>query len=199
MAINARLIRDARSSLAALLFFAVTTVSAQDVAEIPLFNAPQGTTALGGGIRFGQNMYLASDNEDERKLDLIPLYLFEGRYLFFRGTMGGVHIINNDSLELSLIGRYRFQSLKPESNVFYQGINERKQSFDAGVQIRLTKNWGQLNLNWVTDTLNRHKGRGSPDFVPLHLRGRTVDIFSIHWLVMAGRESDQLLFWRNGR
>jgi outer membrane scaffolding protein for murein synthesis (MipA/OmpV family) len=153
------LIRSARFSLAALLLFVAATVSAQDVAEIPLFNAPQGTAALGGGIRLGQNMYLASDNEDERKLDLIPLYLYEGRYLFFRGTMGGVHIINNDSLELSLIGRYRFQSLKPESNVFYQGINERKQSFDAGLQVRLTKNWGQLNLNWVTDTLNRHKGQ----------------------------------------
>ena len=88
VAINARLIRNARSSLAALLLFAVTTVSAQDVAEIPLFNAPEGTAALGGGIRLGQNMYLASDNEDERKLDLIPMYLYEGRYLFFRGTMG---------------------------------------------------------------------------------------------------------------
>ncbi len=159
MAINSRLIRGARFSLAALLLFAAATVSAQDVAEIPLFNAPQGTAALGGGIRLGQNMYLASDNEDQRKLDLIPLYLYEGRYLFFRGTMGGVHIINNDSLELSLIGRYRFQSLDPESNVFYQGINERKQSFDAGVQMRLTKNWGQLNVNWVTDTLNRHQGQ----------------------------------------
>ena len=79
MAINSRLNRSARFSLAALFLFVAATVSAQDVAEIPLFHAPQGTAALGGGIRMGQNMYLASDNEDQRKLDLIPLYLYEGR------------------------------------------------------------------------------------------------------------------------
>jgi outer membrane scaffolding protein for murein synthesis (MipA/OmpV family) len=136
----------------------VTNVTAQEVAEIPLFNAPQGTAALGGGIRGGQSPYFASDNEDQRHLDLIPMYLYEGKYLFFRGAAGGIHLIKNDALEINLYGRYRFQNLDPDSNVFYQGINERKQSFDAGLQFAYTKSWGELKLSWVTDTLDRHNG-----------------------------------------
>ena len=65
--------------LVAVLFASMAT--AQEVAEIPFVNAPPGTAALGGGIRFGQSPYRASDNEDERQLDLIPLYLYEGKYL----------------------------------------------------------------------------------------------------------------------
>jgi outer membrane scaffolding protein for murein synthesis (MipA/OmpV family) len=135
-----------------------TTISAQEVAEIPFFHAPPGTAALGGGIRFGQSPYLATDNEDQRLLDLIPLYLYNGKWLFARGTSGGIHLFNNDTFEFNLYTRYRFQKLDPDSNVFYQGLEERKQSLDAGIEAGLTQNWGELKLSWVTDTLDRHNG-----------------------------------------
>ena len=61
-----------------------------EVAEIPFFNTPEGTAALGGGIRLGQDMYKAfDDSSDQRQFDLVPLYLYNGKYLFFRGTAGG--------------------------------------------------------------------------------------------------------------
>jgi outer membrane scaffolding protein for murein synthesis (MipA/OmpV family) len=151
--------RGLRLLILTLSAFVGTAASAQEVAEIPFFNAPPGTAGLGGGIRGGQSPYLASDNEDQRRLDLIPLYLYEGQYLFVRGTAGGVHIVKNDSLEINLLGRYRFQRLDPDSNVFYQGLNERKQSFDAGLEFAYTKDWGELGLSWVTDTLGRHNGQ----------------------------------------
>jgi len=44
-----------------------SVANSQEVSEIPFFNAPEGSAALGGGIRFGQSPYLASDNEDERQ------------------------------------------------------------------------------------------------------------------------------------
>ena len=31
-----------------------------EVAEIPFFNTPKGTAALGGGIRLGQDLYIAA-------------------------------------------------------------------------------------------------------------------------------------------
>ncbi len=133
-------------------------VRAQEVAEIPIFNAPAGTSALGGGIRGGQSPYLAPDNDDQRRLDLIPLYLYEGKYIFFRGTKGGIHLFDNDTWEVNLLGRYRFQKLDPDTNVFYQGLEERKQSLDAGLEFAFTKDWGRFTLSWVTDTLDRHNG-----------------------------------------
>jgi hypothetical protein len=80
------------------------TATAQEVAEIPFFNAPPGTAALGGGVRFGQSPYRASDNEDERQLDLVPLYLYEGKYLFARGVSGGVHLFRIYPVPVSKAG-----------------------------------------------------------------------------------------------
>ncbi len=145
--------------IGASVLFSACTALAQEVAEIPFFSATPGSAALGGGLRGGQSPYFASDNEDQRQLDLIPLYLYEGKYLFARGTSGGFHVFRNNALEFNLYTRYRFQKLDPESNVFYEGIEERKQSLDAGIELGLKQNWGELKLDWVTDTLNRHNGQ----------------------------------------
>lgn len=146
------------ASVALLISLAITAES-QEVAEIPFFNAPEGTVAIGGGIRGGQSPYFESDNEDLRDKDLVPLYLYQGRYLFFRGAVGGVHFFRNDTYEVNLYAKYRFQKLDPDRNVFYEGLEERKQTLEAGLQVRMSKQWGDLNLHWVTDTLNRHGGQ----------------------------------------
>ena len=145
--------------LAATTFLTAGTAVSQEVAEIPFFNAPEGTAALGGGFRFGQSPYFATDNEDQRQLDLVPLYLYQGKYLFFRGTSGGIHIVRNDTFEFNLYTRYRFQKLDPDSNIFYAGLEERKQSLDAGFEFGIHQKWGQIKLDWVTDTLDRHNGQ----------------------------------------
>ncbi len=145
--------------IAASIFCVASTASAQEVAEIPFFSATPGTAALGGGLRSGQSPYFASDNEDQSQVDLIPLYLYEGRYLFLRGTAGGVHVLRNDTFEFNVLTRYRFQRLDPDSNVFYEGLEERKQSIDAGIEFGLKQTWGEVKLDWVTDTLDRHNGQ----------------------------------------
>ncbi|MDJ0917000.1 MAG: MipA/OmpV family protein [Woeseiaceae bacterium] len=132
-----------------------------EVAEIPFFNTPEGTAALGGGLRLGQDLYIAADNEDQRQFDLVPLYLYNGRYLFFRGSAGGVHILQTDNIELNVMGRYRFQKLDPDRNAFFEGIETRRQTVDGGVELRLRGGWGALNANYLTDTLGRHQGQSA--------------------------------------
>ena len=143
----------------AVVFLATSTSSAQEVADIPFFNASPGASALGGGLRFGQSPYLASDNDDQRQLDLIPLYLYEGKYLFARGTAGGLHMFRNDAFELNLLARYRFQKLDADSNSYYEGLEDRDQTLDAGFELGIRQKWGELKLDWVTDTLNKHDGQ----------------------------------------
>jgi outer membrane scaffolding protein for murein synthesis (MipA/OmpV family) len=131
---------------------------AQEVGEIPFFHAPAGSAALGGGIRFGNNPYRAPDSDDQRKRDLVPLYLYEGKYVFARGTAGGIHIVDTDALEFNLYARYRFQQLDPDINAYYEGLEKRRQTLDAGLQFALTQRWGDLKLAWLTDTLGHHEG-----------------------------------------
>lgn len=149
-----------RIAAIATLVFAVVGrwAHAQQVAEMPFFHSPPGSAALGGGLRLGNDVYLRPDNDDQRQVDLVPLYLYEGKYLFARGTSGGVHLVDNDIIELNAFARYRFQQLDPSRNAFYDGIARRRQTVDAGVQARLSGAWGELEVNWLTDTLDRHNG-----------------------------------------
>jgi len=132
---------------------------AQEVAEIPFWHTPAGSAALGGGLRFGQSPYLAADSEDERALDLLPLYLYNGKYFFARGSSGGLHVLRNDALEINLYTRFRFQRLDPDSNEYYTGLEEREPTLDAGIEFALRRKWGELSLDWVADTLDRHNGQ----------------------------------------
>ncbi len=132
-----------------------------EVAEIPFFNTPKGTAALGGGLRLGQDIYIAADNEDQRQYDLIPLYLYNGKYVFFRGTAGGVHLFSRDNIELNVMGRFRFTKLDPDRNAYFEGIEKREQSLDGGLELRLRGGWGMLNANYLSDTLDRHKGQSA--------------------------------------
>jgi outer membrane scaffolding protein for murein synthesis (MipA/OmpV family) len=141
------------------LLLANLPAQAQEVAEIPFWHQPPGTAGLGGGLRFGQDPYLAADNDDQRNFDLVPLYLYEGEHFFARGASGGFHIVNNDDYELNVMARYRFQQLDPDRNEFYEGLEERRQTLDAGVEFRMSKAWGELAVNWLTDTLDRHNGQ----------------------------------------
>lgn len=151
--------RTAPSGVVLCLLLACGPLPAQEVAEIPFWHQPAGTAGLGGGLRLGQSPYLAADNDDQRDLDLIPLYLYEGKYLFARGASAGVHIVDADDYELNVFARYRFQQLDPGRNEFYDGLGKRRQTLDGGVQLGIAKAWGELTLNWLTDTLDRHNGQ----------------------------------------
>ena len=137
----------------------VSSVFGQEVSEIPFSNWPDGSAALGGGVRFGQSPYLADESSDQRGFDLVPLYLYRGKRLFARGTAGGVHLLRSDAIELNLLAQYRFQKLDPDSNAYFAGLEERKQTLDAGLEFVVRQKWGEIKLDWVTDTLNRHNGQ----------------------------------------
>jgi len=63
------------------------TRAGQEVARIPIVDAPPKTPGLGAGVRLGNSPYRG----DSTTFDLVPLYLYEGRYLFAHGVSAGVH------------------------------------------------------------------------------------------------------------
>ena len=134
--------------------------AAQELARIPIIDAPDGTAGLGGGLRMGRDPYIGSpDAESEVPLDLIPLYLYEGKWLFAHGTAGGVHFYKNENFSISALVQYRFQQLDPSKDPIFEGLERRQQSLDAGFMMRFGGNWGEFNLQAVTDTLDRHNGK----------------------------------------
>ena len=128
-----------RTIIKALLVAAFVTVTAsamagQEVIRIPFINAPAGTTGLGGGFRMGKSTYISSGESEEVPLDLIPLYLYEGKWLFAHGTTGGVHFLNTDKFTISALIRWRFQQLDTTKDSIFDGLERRHQTLDAGIE-----------------------------------------------------------------
>jgi outer membrane scaffolding protein for murein synthesis (MipA/OmpV family) len=142
-----------------LLVIAMPAHAGQEVARIPFINAPPGTAGLGGGLRFGNNPYISSGENEEVPLDLIPLYLYEGKYLFAHGTSGGIHLFRNDKVSFSALVRWRFQQLDPSKDSIFAGLERRYQTLDAGFTGTYTGRFGSFTLDWVTDTLDKHNGQ----------------------------------------
>ncbi len=65
----------------ALLAISGVAVADQEIARTPIVDAPPGTPGIGGGFRFHRTAYTGVGLVQ----DLVPLYLYEGKYLYGNG------------------------------------------------------------------------------------------------------------------
>jgi outer membrane protein len=151
--------RNALFLITLLLGATAPTMAGQEVARIPFINAPDGTAGLGAGFRFGESPYISSGESTEAQLDLIPLYLYEGKYLFAHGTTFGVHVFKNTKFSFSALLRARFQQLDPDTDPVFAGLARRHQTLDAGITSTYKGKFGEVTFDWVTDTLDKHNGQ----------------------------------------
>ena len=99
-------------ALFVVLALAFGSAAAQEVVRISITDAPPGTPSLGAGVRVGSGPYA----EAELQLDLVPLYLYEGKWLYAHGTSAGVHFYRNKRFSFDGFIRYRFLKLDPDDN-----------------------------------------------------------------------------------
>lgn len=107
---------------------------------------PAGTVGLGAAIRGGTSPYTGVNNIASQgagnKVDLLPLYLYEGEWLFAHGTSAGIHAFDNDWLKVDVLAKYRFNRLESDANDYFEGLRDRNQTVDAGVSFTLNGDWG---------------------------------------------------------
>lgn len=123
---------------------------------------PAGTVGLGAAIRGGTSPYTGVSNIASQsagnEVDLLPLYLYEGEWLFAHGTSAGIHVFDNDWLKVDVLARYRFNRLESDANDYFEGLGDRNQTVDSGVSFTLNGDWGELSTTWVNDILGNHNG-----------------------------------------
>ncbi len=149
-----------------ILMFLLTCplfLQAQEVARIPIIDAPPQTPALGGGIRMNTSPYVMQP----RQTDLVPLYLYEGEFLYAHGTKFGLHLFRDDRFTFDVGARYQFLELIPEADFtiqpvpyenLFEGIEERRQTWEVGAEGSFRGDWGILQAGWWTDARSRHEG-----------------------------------------
>jgi outer membrane protein len=154
--LNSMVLSSLRVATVAALLITSIGASAQEVSQVPIIDAPQGTPGLGAGIRISGQPYINKST----KTDLVPLYLYQGKYLFAEGTKFGAHLLpKQKTVSLDLLIRYDFSQLKPEDDAYFAGIEEREQSVQGGISGSVQGGWGKLKLEYVTDLLDRHNGQ----------------------------------------
>ena len=42
---------------------------------------------------------------------------------------------------------------------FYEGLEKRDQTVDAGIALTYQGQWGKIRVDWLTDILDRHNGQ----------------------------------------
>jgi outer membrane protein len=127
-----------------ILFLALISLSAPAVANLNK-NDPWG---IAMGFRIARIPYPASEKQVS---DVIPLLFFDNKYVFLRGTTGGIKLYDKDEWQLSLIGRYRYFDIPAE---FQNEI--RGNGLDFGFQAKHRYNdWLQSNLELLADDEGR--------------------------------------------
>jgi outer membrane scaffolding protein for murein synthesis (MipA/OmpV family) len=156
----------ATSVLATVLAsLAVPSHAGDPVTEVELLDVPAGTLAIGGGWRFGQSPYRNIDNigsiYSNDDYDLLPFFYYQGERLFARGSSAGIHLLNNDLLQLDLLVAYRFDRLEADADDFFRTVRDREQTLEGGLGITLKRDWGELQARFLSDTLDRHNGQAA--------------------------------------
>jgi len=145
--------------VAALALGCLPAVATQEILRIPIADADKGTPGIGGGLRLVGNPYYGGSG----KADLIPLYLYQGRFLFAYGDSAGVHVYRNKKLYFDVFARYRFTELNPGTEAFddpvFDGLEHREQTIEGGVALGLQGEWGQIRLEWMSDLLDNYSGQ----------------------------------------
>lgn len=142
--------------------FAGAAPAADLLTRTPIVESEPGTVGLGFGLRLGDSPYKGIDNvasiNNDNSSDLVPLYLYNGKRLFFHGTSAGIRLINSPAISIDAIADYRFDRLETDADPFFQGMKDRDQTVDGGLSVTLRQPWGTLNATALTDLLSRHNG-----------------------------------------
>lgn len=132
-------------------------------------NALAGEWRVGGALLGGNNPYKDGDN----MIALLPTVAYKGERFhanlgnpgisFFRGAADfgglGYSLYSTENFQIDLVGRLRMMGLDPDEEDEWDGLDERKPGFDAGVSLLWQTAMGEFDLELLTDVSNRSDGQ----------------------------------------
>jgi outer membrane protein len=105
---------------------------------------------------------------------------------FFRGIRGGYSFIRTERFTASLYAQARFSGLESDSSPFLRGMEDRKKSMDAGIELSYRGRPVGFRVNYLGDVLGRNKGQEATFLVtsgvPLKRRGIVLAGIGPRWL-----------------
>jgi outer membrane protein len=138
--------------------------------------------ALGAGVIVSPRPYVGADF----RVFPIPSVELEYKGWFFRGIRGGYGFIRTERFTASLYAQARFSGLESDSSPFLRGMEDRKKSMDAGIELSYRGRPVGFRINYLGDVLGRNKGQEATILVtsgvPLGRRGIVIGGIGPRWL-----------------
>ena len=142
----------------------------------------QFSLAIGAGVIVSPRPYVGADS----RIFPIPSIELEYKGWFFRGIRGGYSFIRTERFTASLYAQARFSGLESDSSPFLQGMEDRKKSMDAGIELSYRGRPVGFRINYLGDVLGRNKGQEATFLVtsgiPLGRRGIVIAGIGPRWL-----------------
>lgn len=98
----------------------------------------------------------------------VPLFGYNGDRFYFRGISAGWRLIENDSFELSAVGKLRFDGFKVKdlgraelarNGVDYRLLEDRDMGIDLGLSAKWTGRAGELEVDLLADATDTSGGQ----------------------------------------
>ena len=138
--------------------------------------------AIGAGLIVSPRPYVGADS----RTFPIPSIELEYKRWFFRGIRGGYSAIRTERFSANLYAQARFSGLESDSSPFLQGMEDRKKSMDAGIELSYRGRPVGCSVNYLGDVLRRNKGQEATFLVtsgiPMGRRGIVIGGIGPRWL-----------------
>jgi outer membrane protein len=108
----------------------------------------------GVGISVNQEIYKGYNT----RVMPIPLIGYKGRKLSVFGPFVSYELTDFNRFRLSVKLSPRFQGFDESDSAIFKGMEKRKSSLDAGIDLNYEENDWKIGLNSMFDTLGRSKG-----------------------------------------
>jgi outer membrane protein len=114
--------------------------------------------SLGAAIVYKEKPYRNYDNDE--KVQLAPLIVYQGDHFYFRGANFGWMFVNRPNMELAVVGEIRTDGYDSGDANILQGMDDRDPTLDGGARFTWRPNGGPwaLNLVAVHDLTDEYDG-----------------------------------------
>ena len=116
---------------------------------------PLRSLSVGVGGFYSESPYQGIGHEGR----VLPTITYFGSHVFIAGPTAGVFIGPPGTLRASVLGRVRFRSYKDSDSPALAGMDDRRETFEAGMNMDRRLGTGRLSVEIMTDTLGRHNGQ----------------------------------------
>jgi outer membrane protein len=110
---------------------------------------------VGAGAVISSKPYEGIDS----KIYGVPILGYEGDRLYLRGISGGYRLLRHKGWSVGPMLRPRFEGYDASDSRALSGMDDRRRTLEAGLDLSWQTDWGLLSAVALTDLLGEHDGQ----------------------------------------